>query len=396
MSVADKLGAGSSFGRIPRSGQRSERGRAKAIAQGDIPEYELVRLSLAEVSPTPLNPRRNFGSEAELNEFGEKLRKVQLAACTAVTRAVYLKLWPDHEDRIGSAQFVLVNGERRYRAALQVGLESLDFVVRDELADSREEFVDNLLKENLDREDFDVIERARGVQELVAVCHGNQSAAAARLGKDRSWVTNQLALLTLPEEIQALLSAGEMAERDGRQLARRLKENPALGAADLVSLWKDIKAQEAAQREEQKELLRAAREAQMLSADNTTATQEPGHARSSPDTVLSADNTEHLPPAAPTPGATPAVLSADNTDEPTKDNADVLSADNTEAGESSASSAIPHQGSEAADGAGGENSNVPLLRQLLGETAADQAAALAEAFSAEELAALLEALSVHA
>ncbi|MBW1603542.1 ParB/RepB/Spo0J family partition protein [Streptomyces sp. JJ66] len=374
MSVADKLGSGSSFGRIPRSGQRSERGRAKAVAQGDIPEYELVRLPLAEVSPTPLNPRRNFGSEAELTEFGEKLRKVQLAACTAVTRAVYLKLWPDHEDRIGSAQFVLVNGERRYRAALQVGLEALDFVVRDELAVSREEFIDNLLKENLDREDFDAIERARGVQELVAVCHGNQSAAATRLGKDRSWVTNQLALLTLPEEVQALLSAGEMAERDGRQLARRLKENPALDAADLVSLWKEIKAQEAAQREENKELLRAAREAQMLSADNTTTTQEPSHARSSPDTVLSADNT----------------------DEPAKDNADVLSADNTETSEPSTSGAIPHQGSEATDGAGGESSNVLLLRQLLGETAADQAAALAEAFSAEELTALLEALSIRA
>ncbi|MDT6988090.1 ParB/RepB/Spo0J family partition protein [Streptomyces lusitanus] len=393
MSVADKLGAGSSFGRIPRSGHRSERGRAKAVAQGDIPEYELVRLSLAEVSPTPLNPRRNFGSEAELAEFGEKLRKVQLAACTAVTRAVYLELWPDHEARIGSAQFVLVNGERRYRAALQVGLEALDFVVRDELAVSREEFVDNLLKENLDREDFDVIERARGVQELVAVCQGNQSAAATRLGKDRSWVTNQLALLTLPEEIQALLSAGEMAERDGRQLARRLKENPALGAADLVSLWKDIKAQEAAEREEKKELLRAAREGRVLSADNTKTPQEPKLARASADTVLSADNTQHLAPA--TPEGTPSVLSVDNTDQSTKDGTDVLSTDNTKTGVPSASGTIPHQSSEAASGTGPEHSNVPLLRQLLGETPADQAAALADAFSADELAALVKALSVH-
>ncbi|MGW2124639.1 ParB/RepB/Spo0J family partition protein [Streptomyces sp. NPDC001758] len=394
MSVADKLGAGSSFGRIPRSGHRSERGRAKAVAQGDIPEYELVRVPLAEVSPTPLNPRRNFGSEAELVEFGEKLRKVQLAACTAVTRAVYLQLWPEHEARIGSAQYVLVNGERRYRAALQVGLEALDFVVRDELAVSREEFVDNLLKENLDREDFDVIERARGVQELVAVCQGNQSAAATRLGKDRSWVTNQLALLTLPEEIQALLSAGEMAERDGRQLARRLKENPSLDAAGLVSLWKDIKAQEAAEREEKKELLRAAREGRVLSADNTKAPQEPESARASADTVLSADNTQR-PPSAPSEGA-PAVLSADNTIEPTKDGTDVLSADNMKTGGPSAGGAIPHQGSEVVSGASSERIDVPLLRQLLGETAADQAAALAEAFSAEELAALVEALSVHA
>jgi hypothetical protein len=73
-----------------------------------------------------------------------------------------------------------------------------------------------------------------------------------------------------------------------------------------------------------------------------------------------------------------------------------LSADNTKTGGPSAGSAIPHQGREVVSGAGPERTDVPLLRQLLGETAADQAAALAEAFSAEELAALVEALSVHA
>ena len=71
-------------------------------------------------------------------------------------------------------------------------------------------------------------------------------------------------------------------------------------------------------------------------------------------------------------------------------------ADNTKTGEPSASGTIPHQGGEVASDAGREHTNVPLLRQLLSGTAADQAAALAEAFSAEELAALVEALSIHA
>src|SRR3954454_11972185 len=94
----------------------------------------------------------------ELTRFGEELRAAQLAACVAVSRDVYLNLWPDHADHIGDVKHVLVNGERRYRGACQVGLDALDFVVRDELAASRETFINHLLKENLDRADFDIIE----------------------------------------------------------------------------------------------------------------------------------------------------------------------------------------------------------------------------------------------
>ncbi|MFE7503577.1 plasmid partitioning protein, partial [Streptomyces albidoflavus] len=168
MSIKDKVGESSSFG---RTRNRSERGRAKALTEGAIPAYELVRLPLDQVAATPLNPRRNFGSAEEMTRFGEELREAQLAACVAVTRAAYLKLWPDHESQIGSsALYVLVNGERRFRSGVHVGLDKLDFVVRDDLAATREDFVDHLLAENLDREDFDVIERARGVEQLVSVC----------------------------------------------------------------------------------------------------------------------------------------------------------------------------------------------------------------------------------
>jgi ParB family chromosome partitioning protein len=108
-----------------------------------------VRLRLNEVSPTPLNPRRNFGSDEDKTRFGEELRTVQLAACVAVSRRAYLALWPTHEDRIGVAAHVLVNGERRFRSAVHVGLDALDFVVREDLASSREVFIKNLLQENL-------------------------------------------------------------------------------------------------------------------------------------------------------------------------------------------------------------------------------------------------------
>ncbi|MFJ3926362.1 ParB/RepB/Spo0J family partition protein [Streptomyces sp. NPDC090022] len=209
------------------------------------------------------NARRNFGTDEEMTRFGEELRQAQLSACVVVSRSAYLALWSDHAPRIGSAPYVLINGERRFRSALHVGLEALDFVVRDDLAASRTDFIDHLLAENLEREDFDVIERARGVQQLVDICaeegreHGAKSRAAERLGKSPSWVTNQLVLLELPDEIQRMLSAGELPERDGRALARTAKDRPDADAAALLDLLKQNKEQEAQVKAVQKEILRA-------------------------------------------------------------------------------------------------------------------------------------------
>lgn len=328
MSVADRLGTGSSFGGVPRG--RSARGRAKAVTQGDVPAYELVRLHLDEVSPTPLNPRRNFGTDEEKTRFGEELRAAQLAACVAVSRDVYLALWPEHMSRIGSANYVLVNGERRFRSAHHVGLEALDFVVRDDLAVSKEEFVNHLLKENLEREDFDVVERARGVQEMVTVCSsdsakGAQARAAERLNKDRSWVTNQLALLLLPDEIQRMLSSGDMPERDGRVMARHLKDHSGLGAAELIAYLKHTKAREAEERETRKAILKAAKNSapgsdslSVLSADNTVP--------SGPSTFAGETTAQDDAPAS-------SLLSADNKSaslsELGQDTLHTLSADNS-------------------------------------------------------------------
>ncbi|KMS82816.1 plasmid partitioning protein [Streptomyces regensis] len=294
-SISEKLGTGSSFGQVRR--ERSARGKAKAITEGEIPAYELVRLRLDEVSPTPLNPRRNFGTDEEMTRFGEELRQAQLAACVAVTRGAYLALWPNHEEALGSALHVLINGERRFRSAVHVGLDALDFVIRDDLASSREQFIKHLLEENLNREDFDVIERARGVEQLVTVCaeeneRGARARAAEQLGKDRSWVTNQLVLLTLPVEIQMMLSAGTMSERDGRALARHLKENPGLDAAALLEHLQQMKEAAAQTKALEKQAVAAARQG-LLSADN-----EPQEASPDPDAsvdLLSADNKANVP-----------------------------------------------------------------------------------------------------
>ncbi|MFE2151361.1 ParB/RepB/Spo0J family partition protein [Streptomyces lavendulae] len=310
MSKSDLLGTGAAFNNARRAGGRSERGRAKAIAQGDVPSYELIRLPLDQVSPSPLNPRRNFGTDEDKARFGEELRQAQLSACVVTTRSAYLALWPDHASRIGSATHVLINGERRFRSALHVGLESLDFVVRDDLAASRTDFIDHLLAENLEREDFDVIERARGVQQLVESCaeegreHGAKSRAAERLGRSPSWVTNQLVLLELPEEIQLKLSSGELPERDGRLLARAAKDRPGVGAAELLGFLQQNKQQEAEVKAAQREILRSAQEPVAV---QTGGVPQPSEPVAEPPRLLSADKSRDPEPqqSAPAEPSTP-------------------------------------------------------------------------------------------
>ncbi len=397
MRPVDRLGNGSSFNKVPRG--RSDRGRAKAVAQGDVPSYELVRLRLSDVTPTPLNPRRNFGTDEQKTRFGEELRAVQLAACVAVTRDAYLALWPEHADHVGQADHVLVNGERRYRSADHVGLEALDFVVRNDLASSREDFVDFLLKENLDREDFDLVERARGVQALVEVCAeesdtGAQTRAAERLGKSKAWVTNQLALLTLPEGIQEKLSAGELPEREGRLLARHLKTQPGLSTADLMEHLASHREAQTQKRDEEKELLRVAKSGNVLTAVNT-GVPEAGSPPKQGSSVLTAVNTtERLAEAPKADEETPKALTAVNTATPPHEPEPKASATSSSAVTEPALSSVPSQG-RPAEHTGEAEEYARVLMKELGETPAAQAATIASALSATELKALIEELQDH-
>ncbi|MGF1432003.1 ParB/RepB/Spo0J family partition protein [Kitasatospora sp. LaBMicrA B282] len=405
--VADRVGAGA-FGGLPRS-PRSERGRAKAVAEGTIPDYELQRLALDRVAPCPMNPRRNFGTDEQKTEFGNSIARKQTTACVAVTREAYLKLWPKHVQVIAEqAEHVLLNGERRYRSALHVGLDALDFVVRDDLAASRADFLDYLMIENEERSDFDVIERARGLKQLLEACDGNAAEVARRRGKDRSWVGNQIALLTLPYAVQAALASGELAERYGRRLARTLKEQPHLDADALLDLAEQFKDEERTQRAQDRSLRELAKTA-VLSADNipTPVPAQASLATNPEPPVLSADNisaasggsspmlsTDNISDPVPAP-TSPVVLSADNTPGTAPSVSPMLSADNIDA-------PTPHPSMLSADNiptppaASSPTSTRARARDLvraLGRTAAERAAVLREGSTPEELAALITELT---
>ncbi|WP_329572796.1 ParB/RepB/Spo0J family partition protein [Kitasatospora sp. NBC_01266] len=423
--VADRVGAGSFGGtRAPRS----ERGRAKAVAEGTLPDYELQRLPLDRVAPCPMNPRRNYGSDELKTELGNSLARKQTTACVAVTREAYLKLWPAHEQLIPEqAEHVLLNGERRYRSAQHVGLESLDFVVRDDLAADRADFLDYLMIENEERADFDVIERARGVRQLLDACDNNAAEVARRRGKDRSWVGNQVALLTLPDVVQEQLAAGTLAERYGRRLARSLKEQPALDADALLDLAERFKAEERVRREEDRalrELAKGGGLATWSSASLEGSAKSVGAMLSADNTrqgMLSADNIgggalrRGESSSVPEPAAS-AMLSADNIPAPANrtEPREMLSADNIDQTPQSAGGQqapgtpmlsadniptekpLPQQPrGEGRSGLGGTrvvSGDAQALVRALGATPAEMARTIRQGCSPEEITELLEEL----
>lgn len=85
----------------------------------DVPdtkaEGRLLRVPLKRMSRNYVNPRENFGTEEELLDFGRSLQRRQIQAVPVVSRQAYLKLWPDNKKRVGSVDFVIVSGERRFR-----------------------------------------------------------------------------------------------------------------------------------------------------------------------------------------------------------------------------------------------------------------------------------------
>ncbi|NSC25739.1 ParB/RepB/Spo0J family partition protein [Streptomyces albus subsp. chlorinus] len=219
--VADQLGTGASFSRT--RGGVSARRQAVAATTGapttGAPDSRLRTLPLAQLVPTRFNPRRRFGSEEDLREFGKRLEAKQLQPAVAVSRDAYLALWPSEEKAVGTAAYVLVNGERRYRASRAVGLPTLEVVVDDGLARSRGDFLDAVLSENNDREDLDPIERALGIRTMVDEL-GGKTKVAEYYGKSAGWVTQQMYLLNLVPELQELVGSGELPVRETRALVK--------------------------------------------------------------------------------------------------------------------------------------------------------------------------------
>ena len=152
------------------------------------------------IDPSALQPRSVF-DDAKLDDLAKSI------SANGVVQPVLLR-------RKGN-RFELIAGERRWRAAERAGLTKIPAVVRDV---SDDKVLELALIENIQREDLNPIEEARAYQKLIETLGLTQETVALRVGRDRSYVTNYLRLLRLPEDIQDLLQTGRISTGHARTL----------------------------------------------------------------------------------------------------------------------------------------------------------------------------------
>ena len=160
-----------------------------------------VSLPISQVEPGLNQPRKRFDPES-LAGLAESIR-------------IHGVIQPLTVRRLSSGYYQIIAGERRWRAAKQAGLSKIPAVVIE--ADDRKVMELGLI-ENLQREDLNPAEEARGYQTLMEEYGLTQEQVAERMGKSRPAVTNTLRLLALPEDLLKLVEEGSLSAGHARAL----------------------------------------------------------------------------------------------------------------------------------------------------------------------------------
>ena len=167
----------------------------ESLFEDAAPSFEsdtrIETLPLREIEPDPGQPRKTFDDET-LAELSASIAEHGLLQPIAVRPKP-------------SGGYLIVAGERRWRASRMAGLTEVPVIVKDV---TDEQAMELALVENLQREDLDPVEEAAGIRELMTRCNLTQEQAARKLGKSRSALANSLRLLSLPETVLELLKSG--------------------------------------------------------------------------------------------------------------------------------------------------------------------------------------------
>ena len=168
--------------------------------ESDAGQEAIVRLNPLDIQPNNLQPRDVF-DDKELQGLMESIQK------HGVLQPVLVK--PLQHG------YMLIAGERRWRAAKQLGLKEIPAIVR-QVDDTNS--LEIALVENIQRESLNPMEKAKGFQELMSKFKLTHEEIAKAMGKDRSSITNYMRLLDLPEAIQEHVSRGTLSMGHARAL----------------------------------------------------------------------------------------------------------------------------------------------------------------------------------
>ncbi len=189
--------------------------RPPALAQpaaGDV----VNRVTLDQVVPSPLQPRREFAS-TQLGELMDSIREHGIIQPLIVRRV--------------NGKLELIAGERRFRASRELGLKEVPVIVREA---SDKDVLEMALIENLQREDLNAIEEARAFDRLADEFGMKQEDIAKRVGKNRATVANAIRLLDLAEPVQQMLSSGRITAGHAKVLLTLKEAEAQVRAAEEI------------------------------------------------------------------------------------------------------------------------------------------------------------------
>ena len=172
--------------------------------------------NIGDLSPNKYQPRIRF-DEKKLEELANSIRKNGIIQPIAV-----------REDKVDPGRFEIVAGERRWLAAQKAGLHDVPIIILD-INDN--ESLEVAIVENIQRDDLNVIEEAKGYQRLSDEFGYDHEKIARFMSKSRSHISNTLRLLTLPADVIAMLEEGTLTSGQAR---------PLIGISNASSIAEEI------------------------------------------------------------------------------------------------------------------------------------------------------------
>ena len=163
-------------------------------------ETKVISVAISKISPDPGQPRKTFNDES-LEELALSIKEHGIIQPLIVKK--------------DGNNYLIIAGERRYRAAEKIGLKELPVIVRDFNEQKAREIS---LIENLQREDLNAIEEAQAIKELMEAYDLTQEEIAKKLGKARPSIDNAVRLLNLPESLQDAVKTGVLSAGHARAL----------------------------------------------------------------------------------------------------------------------------------------------------------------------------------
>ncbi len=162
-----------------------------------------LKAGISDLSPNKYQPRVHF-DEAKLIELANSIKKNGIIQPIAV-----------REDKVDPGRYEIIAGERRWIAAQKAGLHEVPIVILD-LNDN--ESLEVAIVENIQRDDLNVIEEARGYQRLSDEFGYDHEKIAKFMSKSRSHISNTLRLLTLPKDVVSMIEEGSLTAGQARPL----------------------------------------------------------------------------------------------------------------------------------------------------------------------------------